>query len=72
MASTLQQIAAWKSTYNPLEHVHGGGDICPCIVARGQDDHAQMILYSPDIEHERNVRWMYEQGELQVRGDADR
>lgn len=58
---TLQQIAKWNSFANPLERVcGGGGSICPTLVARGQGDHAQMILYSPQLEDTTNLRWMFE------------
>lgn len=57
--SLLQKMAQWNSQRNPLEHIYGGGDISPAIVARGQDNHAMMILFSEDLEHEQDLRKMY-------------
>ena len=54
--TTREQIAAWQSTYNPLEHVLGKEDTCRCLLANNLRNNSGMILLSEDIDHERNLR----------------
>lgn len=69
MACTLQQVAKWNSKRNPLENVLGGGSIAPTIIARGQEDNAQMILYCEDFESTKNIRWLFMKKPCEITND---
>lgn len=70
MACTLQQVAKWNSKRNPLENVLGGGSIAPTIIARGQEDNAQMILYCEDFESTKNIRWLFMKKPCEITTDG--
>ena len=62
---TLEQMAAWKSSRNPLESVLGKNSICPTITTRvaesiGGGINASTILICEDLEDTTNVRYLYE------------
>ena len=54
---TINQIANWRSTFNPLDHVLGKDDVCRCLLANNERIfHSGMILLSDRIDHEMNAR----------------
>lgn len=53
---TLIKIAKWKSFNNPLEKVLGCESICPTLFARGQDNNAQMILLSEELDNTTDLK----------------
>lgn len=57
---TLQQIAEWNTSQNPLEHVLGGDAICPTLLTDSHGIGYQTILISPDFdEPEKDLRGIY-------------
>ena len=75
---TLEQIAKWKSSRNPLEHVLGQKSVCPTITTRvaesiGGGINASTIFICEDLEETTNVRYLYEEsenGRKSVRNDS--
>lgn len=56
---SLRKIAKWNSRRNPLEHILGKNSITPTLLARGQDNNAQMILICEDFDEETDIRWLF-------------
>jgi len=53
---TLINIAKWNSYNNPLEKVCGGNSIIPSLLARGQDNNAQMVLICEELQNTTNLK----------------
>lgn len=50
----IERIKKWKSYQNPLDNIIKLNDICPCLLARGQENHAGMIIIN-DKKGLRNI-----------------
>lgn len=70
--TTMEQIEAWNSTYNPLSRVHGRESVSRCVTAINFRNNSGMVLYSPDLESDTDVREELKDADrLQMRRDAD-
>ena len=69
--TTFEQIEAWNSTYNPLSRVHGRDSVARCLTAINFRNNSGMVLYSPDLEDDTNLRKEKDDAGMSVCRDAD-